>query len=303
MLPTLLVVVAVVQTGGVVTVELPAGRELGRFPLTSQAMGVFVAPDGALWLPSAEREETAVVRLGGAGETIGGRLVPLFFREPDRLYAVFPGELVALAYPERVRIASWPLPRELAPTFAACSHDGRVVAVLTTAPPAQVVLVFPFDQGQTATVPLSGFPSPRLLALSDGFLAVGGEGRVGLWPLGFSEGVQVEVSGKVVGMAWSPDGRELFLLLAAPGSEVWRVPVPKRASRVPKPKRVWQGSGEPRALGLSEEGLLVLEDQAVRLLSPKGRELGQGAVAGGYALGVIPLRPVSGAVPWSDSQP
>lgn len=272
-------------------------------PLASQALGVFVAPDGALWLPSAEREETVVARLGKPGETLAGRLVPLFFREPDRLYALFPGELVALAYPERVRMASWPLPRELSPTFAACSHDGRVVALLTTTPPAQVVLVFPFDQGQTAVVPLSGFPAPQRLALSDGFLAVGGERQVGVWPLGSSEGLKVEVPGKVVGMAWSPDGHELFLLVAAPGSEVWRVPAPKKASRVPKPKRVWQGQGEPRALGLSEEGLLVLEDQAVRLLSPKGRELGQGAVAGGYALGVMPSRPVSGAVPWSDVQP
>ncbi|MFN3413076.1 MAG: hypothetical protein ACK42L_03340 [Thermoanaerobaculum sp.] len=303
MLPALLVVVAVVQTGGVATVELPTGRELSRLPLASRSFGVFVAPDGALWLPSAEREETLVVRLGQPVETIPGRLVPLFFREPDRLYAVFPGELVVLAYPERVRIASWPLSRELSPTFATCSHDGRVVAVLTTTPHTQVVLVFPFDQGQTATVPLSGFPSPRLLALSDGFLAVGGDGRVGIWPLGSSEGVQVEVPGNVVSMAWSPDGRELFLLLAARRSEVWRVPVPKKASRIPKPKRVWQGEGEPQALGLSEEGLLVLEDHAVRLLSPKGRELGQVTVTGGYALGVIPSRPISATVPWSDSQP
>lgn len=299
---TLLLTVAVVQPGGLVTLELPGGRELARLPLSHQVVGVFVAPDGALWLPSADTDESVVVRPGLPAETFSGRLVPLFFREPDRLYAVFPGELVALAYPERVHIASWPLSPGLSPRFATCSHDGRVVAVLATAPKAQVVLVFPFDQGQTVTVPLAGFPDPRRLALGDGFLAVGGGNRVGVWPVGASEGVAVEVPGKVVDMAWAADGRQLFLLLASPQSQVWRLPLPRKASAALKPKLLWQGHGEPKALGVGEAGLVVLEAESVRLLSFRGRELAQAAV-GGLALGVVPFRPVSPSVPWSDSQP
>lgn len=290
------------QAGGLVTVQLPGGQELARLPLTDRAVGVFVAPDGALWLPSLDTDKTLVVRPGLPAETFPGRLVPLFFREPDRLYAVFPGELVALAYPERARIASWPLPPQLTLSFAACSHDGRVVAVLSGAPKTQVVLVFPFDQGQTLTVPLLAFSDAKRVALGDGFLAVGGGSRVGVWPVGATEGVMADVPGKVVDMAWAPDGRQLFLLLAAPKSQLWRLPMPKKASVLGKPKLLWQGQGEPRALGLGEAGLVVLEAEAVRLLNFRGRELAQAPV-GGLALGIVPSRPVSGLLPWSDSQP
>lgn len=302
MVPALLLTVAVVQSGGLVTLELPAGRELVRWSLSRRVVGVFVAPDGALWLPSADSDETVVARPGQPTETVAGRLVPLFFREPDRLYAVFPGELVALSYPERVRIASWPLRHELAPSFAVCSDDGRVVAVLAVAPKVQVVLLFPFDQGQTVTLPLAGFPDPQRLALSDGFLAVGGEGRVGVWPVGATEGVLTDVPGKVVDVAWAPDGRQLFLLLAAPESQLWRWPLPKKASAFSKPKLLWRGHGVPKALKVSEAGLVVLEADSVRLLSFRGRELAHAGV-GGLAMGIMPSRPVSGLVPWSDSQP
>ncbi len=302
MLPALLLTVAVVQSGGLVTLELPEGRELARVPMAGGSLGVFVAPDGSLWLPSAERDETVVVRPGVPVETLAGRLVPLFFREPDRLYAVFPGELVALAYPERVRIASWPLPRQLSPSFATCSHDGRVVAVLAVAPEPQVVLVFPFDQGQTVTVPLSGFPDPQRLALGDGFLAVVGGSRVGVWPVGATGGVWTDVPGNVVDVAWAPDGRQLFLLLAAPKSQLWRLSLPKKAFLALKPKLLWQGRGTPKSLGVSEAGLVVLQEESVRLVSFRGRELAQAAV-GGVALGILPSRPVSGLVPWSDSKP
>lgn len=303
MFSTLALVVAVLHEGGVVTVDLPSGREVGRWELPGEPAGVFVGPDGVLWVPLASADATLAIPPGKEALRLSGRLAPLFFREPDRLYAVFPGELAALSYPERVRIASWPLPVGLDVRFGACSDDGRVVALLDGSPPAKVLLVFPFDQGQTFTVPVTGVPDASNLAISQSFLAVGGGSRVGLWPVGAAEGVSVELPGNVVDMGWSPEGRELFVLVATPHSEMWKVPVPKKPTRPPTPKAVWRERGEPRALRVSDAGFVVLETDRVRLMSFRGRILGEFPVQEGRALGLLPSRLTSGSIPWSDKQP
>lgn len=303
MFTALAVVVAVVCGREVVTVELPVGQELGRWEVPGEPAGIFVAPDGALWLPLRALDETVVIPLGSQARRVPGRLAPLFFREPDRIYAVFPGELAALSYPERVRLASWPLPAELELRFAACSEDGRVVALLDASPPAKVLLLFPFDSGQSAAVPLAGFPEARKLAVGSRFLAVGGGSRVEFWPIGAAEGIGVRLPGEVVDIAWAPDGRQLFVLLATPRSELWRVPVPKKLSQLPKPKALWWGPGAPRDLAASEAGLVVLAGDGLFLVSFRGHGLAQFPCPDGRALGLVPSRPATSSVPWSDSQP
>lgn len=303
MLAGLALVVAVLQQGGVVAVELPSGSEVGRWGVRGEAAGVFVAPDGVLWVPLASADATVVIPPRQEARTLPGRLAPLFFREPDRLYAVFSGQLVALAYPERVPIAVWPLPPDLGVRFAACSDDGRVVALLDGSAPPRVLLVFPFDEGRVTTVALAGWPEARRLALSPSFVAVGGGSRVGFWPLGAAEGAFLALPGEVVDLGWSSDGRELLVLLAAPRSQLWRIPVPKKLSRPSVGKALWRGEGEPRALGVSDAGFVVLETERLFLIGKGGRVLGESPVHGGRAIGVVPPRLVSGSVPWSDRQP
>ena len=298
----LALVVVVAQGSSVVTLELPSGRILASHELPGQPLSLFVAPDGTVFLPLAGVDATAVLPPGGAAVQLPGRLAPLFFREADRFYAVFPENLALLSYPERVPIASWPLPAGLGVRIAACLADGRVVALGSAQPRPRVLLVFPFDAGRSLEVPL---PLPELgpLAVSSSFLAAASGNTVWIAPLGAGEGVSVTVEGEVLALAWSAEERELFALLARPESQLLRLTPHKKPGKAPGVKPLWTGQSRPQALVASEAGLVVLEDGGVRLLSPRGKLLAQAPLAGGRYLGLLPEHPRSGAIPWSDLAP
>lgn len=303
MLSSLLALVVVVAQGStVVTLELPSGRVLTSHELPGKPLSLFVAPDGTVFLPLAGVEATALLPPGGAAVQLPGRLAPLFFREADRFYAVFPESLALLSYPERVPIASWPLPGTFAVHTAACLADGRVVVLGSAQPRPRVLLVFPFDAGRSLELPL---PLPELgpLAVSSSFLAAASGNTVWLAPLGAREGASVTVEGEVMALAWSPEERELFALLARPKGQLLRLTPSRKPGKAPSLKPLWTGQSRPQALLVSQGGLVVLEEAGVRLLSPRGKLLAQAALAGGQHLGLLPEHPRSGAVPWSDLAP
>ncbi|MCS7182881.1 MAG: hypothetical protein NZ869_07205 [Thermoanaerobaculum sp.] len=290
-LPLLLqVTVAVVQPGAVLAIRLPEGKEVTRWALPAPPVTLAVAPDGALWVPIRNGAATLVLRPEGGVEEVAGRLVPLFFRETDRFFTLFPGELAVLSYPELVRLDQWSLPANLAVVHAAVLDDGWAVALLAAGAEPQVILVFPFDEGKLISLPLTGLRGGKKVALSRSFLAVAGEGGVGLWPLGPAEGVRLPVEGVVVDLLWSADGEELFLLVANPKSVLLRVKCSGKLAKLPKPKAFWRGVGEPKALAASGAGLLVLEAERVTWVDRRGTVVGQAAVRQGLFLALLPSR-------------
>ncbi|MGC8916552.1 MAG: hypothetical protein ACP5NF_06190 [Thermoanaerobaculum sp.] len=295
------VAVAVAQGSQVVLVALPEGRELGRWQLPAHPSGLFASPDGALWAPLAGDAGTAVLVPGQTPKFLEGRLVPLFFREADRLFAVCPGELRLLSNPERAEIARFPLPAGLDVRFAVASHDGRVVALLAGRANPELILVFPFDGGQNVQVRLPSSMVSGTVALGTSLVAVGAGRSLWLAPVGSPQGVSLELPGETVALAWGREERELFLLVSAPQAHLLRVKVPAKLARLKPPSLVWQASGRPRGMVASDEGQVVLDDQGVSLVSPKGKLLGSVPLAGGTALAVLPQRPQAESVPWSDT--
>jgi hypothetical protein len=295
----LLVVVA--QGTNLVRVDVHEGQKLGTWALPGKPLALFGAPDGGIFAPLAVYDTTAFLSPQGTLAMLEGRLAPLFFREPDRFYAVFPRALTLLSYPERVPLASWPLPPELDVSFATCSWDGRVVALGIGPPKPMVVLVFPFDEGRWLKL-FPPLPSGSwVLAVSQGYLAAATGPALWLAPLGLPEGVTVKLAGPAKALLWGEDGRVLFALVSGPKSQLLRCKLSRRASQPPSVSTLWQGQGQPRGLAWAGSALAVLEDQGVSLVSPKGKLLAQVPLADAEAMAVLPEQPASGQIPWSDT--
>lgn len=303
MVPLLGLVVVVAQGATLWRLELPSGHALGSVSLPAPPLALMAAPDGAVFAPLAQQEATAVVLPQGQLMQLAGRVAPLFFREPDRFYALFSQSLEVLSYPERVRVASWPLPQPLQATHAACLEDGQAVAVFAGDARVQVAVVFPFQEGRVLVLHPPLPTGPGRVALSANFLAAASGRTLWLAPLGDRQGVTVPLAGELRGLVWGAEGRFLYVLVEASGSRLFRLKPPKRMGKQLFFDHLWQGSGQPRALAASAAGLVVLDSGGVSLVSPRGKPLGRAKLEGGRLLAVLPERPSSGAVPWSDQAP
>lgn len=183
-------------------------------PLPGPAAGVFVAPDGRVVVPAAEEEATWVVAEGRALERWPGRLMPLFFDEPDRLWALLPGELALLSYPERLPLRRQRVEGLTAVRLAASSRDGRLVAAMGVEEgEATLWLLVPEDTQPVRRVPLPGPAAALAVAAEAELVAVGFEaGGVMLVAPGLPNlPVRVDTPGGVAALAFDSAGKALLV--------------------------------------------------------------------------------------------
>lgn len=283
----LAVTVAVAQPEKVTFLQIPGGQQLAFWPIPQRIVGLFAAPDGAVWVPLADLSRTVILRLGSPSEMVDGRYVPLFFREEDRFYAFFPQELVMLANPERVVIDRWALPPLPGVQFANCSPDGRAVALLTSGTPPKILIIYPFLGGTTAVQAVPEGWAPFKFALGSFWLAVAARTGVALSQLGrdgFSVG---QVPGEVVDLVFSSEEESLYVLAATPASTLYALAVPRKVRGGLSLKAVWRGEGRPKALAWCQEGILVLESGNLHLVNPRGKAVFTLSLEGGTTLAVL----------------
>lgn len=294
----LAVTVAVAQPAKVTLFQIPDGQQLASWAIPERIFGLFAAPDGAVWVPLAEVAQTLILRQGFPPERVDGRYVPLFFREADRFYAFFSGELVMLAHPERVVIDRWPLPPLPGVRFANCSPDGRAVVLLTSGTPPRILTIYPFLGGTAAEqIDPKGWALFKF-AVGNFWLAVASRTGVALSQLGRDGSSVSQIPGEVVDLAFSDEEKSLYVLAATPASALFRLAVPRKINGKISAKAIWLGKGEPKALAWCQEGILVLEDGNLYLVHPRGKAFSTLPLKGGTALAV--LRGGSSVPRWSD---
>ncbi len=274
-------------------------------PLPGPAVAVFVAPDGRAIVPAAAADTTWVVAEGRAVESWTGRLMPLFFDQPDRLWALLPGELALLSFPERLPLRRHPIEGLTGVRLAATSRDGRMVAAVPMGggEPALWLLV-PEDTQVVRRVPLPGPASAVAVAAEAELVAVGLEagGVVMVAPELPNLPGRIETPGGVVSLAFD-DGRRTLLVgcRTAAGGAV----VGLRAELRPgKPvKELFRVSLKvpPTQLVVAGSQVLALCGSRLLVLAKGGRTLERELEApAAQGLAVVPAETKSILPAWSD---
>lgn len=217
-------IAAALKPRELVFLDTARGVAVGRVALPGPGLAAFAAPDGRIVVPLAGEDATVVVSPSGKLERWNGRLFPLFFVEVDRMYAVMPGVLATLSYPERVPIAQVPLPGVAGALRAGCSADGRLVAVVPARTGGRSLLLEAgLDRTAPVRVALAGDASGVALAPDGSFVIVTVEGGgLQLVAPGASMATRVfDLGGQVRAVAVRADGRLVLAGVAAgDGGEV-----------------------------------------------------------------------------------
>jgi hypothetical protein len=301
-------VAAVLTPREVVFVETAGAGVVRRAELPGEGLDVFAAPDGRIVVPLAGEAGTAVVAASGSVERWPGRTFPLFFVEPDRMYVVLPGLLATLSYPERIPIARIPLADVAGARRAACSADGRVVAVVPAdAGGRALVLVPALERGAPVRVELGGEPSLVTVAPDGAFaVAVTGGGSLELIASGGKRrapGV-LALGGAVRAVCPGVEGRGILAGLAdRAGGELVGVRVELGAA---EPLRVTFRSAlaaPVNAIGTAAGEIVALAGEEIVVLSHSGRHARRVmAVPGAIGLALVPAQPQSTLPAWSDAE-
>ncbi len=301
----LAVVAAVLGRGQVTFIDTDAGRAVRVAALPGEGAAIFAAPDGGVLVPLASRDETAVIAQDGKVGRWPGRLFPLFFDEPDQLFAVLPGYVATLSYPERLPIGRNEVAGLAAVRRAACSRDGRLVALLPLPPfPAQLVLVATGDAGGSSPVRLSCEPSAVAVAPSSGWVTVGsGDGTLRLIAFGGKEPLAtIALGGAVRAVLPTTDGRGVLVGVddGARGAVVG-VRVDPTSSR-PLRQRFRVGlPSAPLALAGAGPELLAVTDDSMFVLDRGGKRVRlRVATPGALDLAALPTKASSTLPEWSD---
>jgi hypothetical protein len=223
------------------------------------------------------------------------------------MYVVLPELLATLSYPERVPIARIPLAGVAGARRAACSADGRLVAVIPAEPGGRALVLVPaLERGAPVRVELGGEPSLVTLAADGAFavvvsgggslelIASGGEHRArdGLALGGAARCVcpGVEGRGILVGLA-GRGGGELVGVRVQPGAaEPLRVTF-RTALAAPV-----------NAIGTAAGEIIALAGEDLMVLTRTGRHPRRViAVPGATGLAVVPAQPQSTVPAWSDA--
>ncbi|HPC84607.1 MAG TPA: hypothetical protein P5234_14930 [Thermoanaerobaculaceae bacterium] len=272
-------------------------------PLPGFGAAVFVAPDGRAIVPSVSEDATWVLAEGREVERWSGRLMPMFFDEPDRLWALLPGELVLLSYPERL-----PLRRQgakgLADVRAAgVSRDGRLVAAVTGGGEAELWLVV----GDTQTVrrvPLPGPASSVAVAAEAELVAAGLEtgGVVLVAPELPGLPRRIETPGAVVALGFDGDRKTLLVgCRTGTGGVVVGVRPELRPDRPAKELFRIPLKLPPSQLAVVGKQVLVLCGDRLLVLGRGGRTLERELEApGARGMAVLPAEVRSVLPAWSD---
>ncbi len=295
-------VAAVLGPGEVVLVELATPSVRARVPLPEPGAAVFAAPDGAVIVPLAHTDATAVVGVDGRVKVEQGRLFPLFFDEFDRMFVVMPEQLALLAYPQRVAIREIPLPGVVAIRHAAVTANGLAVALVGAAPESPGAwIVVAGGEGRLIPVAVPCLAERVALAPGGEWLAVGCTGgRLALAGIAGAGTEVVAVGSKIAAMAVDESGRELLAAVTQGDGREGLVRLRIRPGASPPFKERWRQPlpRPPRALAISGGTVLVLDERGLGVWDRGGRRLaGEVAVPG--AIGLALLRHAVG--PMSES--
>ncbi len=302
--------VAVLLPGQVAFVTTDPVAVTATAPLPAPAVALFAAPDGAVLAPLAGRDATAVVASGRAPSEWRGRTFPLFFDEIDRMYVVLPGGLMLLSYPERLVLRRNEVPGFDGAYRAACSADGRVVAVVDAKARRELTVLAPGGDLRSWPAALSAPAEDVAVEPRGGWVLAGLQsGALELVPVG-AAAPHYETAvggGAVVSVAVAADGREAAAVVQGDGSAPGRLVTVrvKPGSRMPLKVRTDVALPAPgRAVAFAGDRIVVATSQGVVVYSRRGKKL-EGAldVGSASALAVLPDRPRSVVPDWSDGQP
>lgn len=290
----------------VVFLDTQTGATVGRARLPGPGLAMFAAPDGRVVVPLSGEDATAVVSRSGKIERWNGRLFPLFFVEADRMYAVLPGVLATLSYPERLTIAQVPLPGVSGARRAGCSADGRLVAVV----PAGVgdhtlLLAAGLDRTAPVRVALAAVASSVALAPDGSFvIAVSSAGGLELVVPASSRATRpFDPGGQARAAAVTPDGRLVLVGVAHRDfGEVVGIRVDIGAR---EPLREHTRLRLPAAVGAvaaAADEVVVAAGEWLVVLDAKGRHVRRRISAPGVVdLVLLPEKARSTVPRWSDA--
>jgi len=305
--PVLAAVAAVLGSREVVMVQVAPLAVVSRAALPAEGIAIFAAPDGRLVVPLAGLDATAIVQPDGTLRQWPGRLFPLFFDEVDRMYALVPGLITTLAYPERVEIERAPVDGLGGVWRAACSRDGRLVAIIPAAGERrELIFAEPRPGGAVVRAGLTGTGEFVVVAPDAAWAIVAtAEGGLELVaPTGPAWHGRVAAAGELSALSLSEGGDDLLVgMKHADGGLLvgFRVEPGK-----PEPlRRKFSTPIDQPPVGVATAGadVLVTTSSGVVWLVRGGRKLGGSlALAGARGLAIVPDVPRSVAPAWSDTK-
>lgn len=301
---TVLAAIAAVLTAGeVVFVDVTAFQEVRRVALGGEGAALFAAPDGRFVVPLADGDATVIVSPLAEPERWKGRVFPLFTREFDRMYVVFPGKLATLTYPERVLIEELPVQGLQAIRRAACSWAGRLVVAIP-AETAELVMISPGAAGGASRVGLPGRPESLAVEPEAEWVAAGlGDGRVVAVGVGRTQAATgVELGAPVRALVTSSDGRWLIAGIGdEKGGSVVGLRVDPNAAEPVREMFRTPAPSAPIALATVERTVLVLTGTGLHELVRNGKRFERSLeLAGGRALVLMVADPKTAVPAWSD---
>ncbi len=290
----------------VVFLDTQTGATVGRATLPGPGLAIFAAPDGRVVVPLGGEDATAVVSRSGKIERWSGRLFPLFFVEADRMYAVLPGVLATLSYPERLTIARVPLPGVSGARRAGCSADGRLVAVVPAgAGEHTLLLAAGLDRTAPVRVALAADATGVALAPDGSFvIAVSSAGGLELVVPASSRAARpFDPGGQARAAAVTPDGRLVLVGVARRGfGEVVGIRVDAGAR---EPLREHTRLRLPAAVGAvaaATDAVVVAAGEWLVVLDARGRHVRRRISAPGIVdLVLLPEKARSTVPRWSDA--
>ncbi len=301
-------VAAVLTPREVVFVETASAAVVRRVELPGEGLDAFAAPDGRIVVPLAGDAGTAVVAASGSVERWPGRVFPLFFVESDRMYVVLPGLLATLSYPERVPLARIPLAGVVGARRAACSADGRLVAVIPEDPGGRALVLVPaLERGAPVRVELGGEPSLVTLAADGTFaVAVSGGGSLELIASGGERRPRgaLALGGAVRSVCPGVEGRGVLVGLDAGrgGGELVGVRVEPGATAPLRVTFHTALAAPVNAIGTAAGEIIALAGNDLMVLARNGRHPRRVvAVPGATGFAMVPAQPQSTVPSWSDA--
>lgn len=275
-------------------------------PLPGEGLAIFAAPDGKIIVPLAERDGTAVVSPQGTVTTWKGRIFPLFFDEDDRMHVAMPGLLATLSYPERLLLWRVDAPGLAGVRHAACSADGRLVAVIPAPPRDNVLLLGSIGpEGGTNDAQLDGSGVVAAAAPDGAWVAVALEdGSLELFTFGGGAShSRVALPSPARCLTVSPDGRWILAGVgdSHAGGGVVGIRVQQRGEHRLRLRFSNPAPSPIVGIAATSDGAVAVSGEAVLLLTHEGRRTGHAvAFAGARAVALIPERLTTTIPQWSD---
>jgi hypothetical protein len=303
--PGLLAVAAVLCEREVAVVRTDPLTVVARSPLPAPGVALFAAPDARVVVPLEGSDGTAVVQADGSVRRWPGRIFPLFFDEVDRMYVVVPGLVMTLAYPERVEIERARVTGLGGVWRAACSRDGRLVAIVPAGGQRrELVLAEPRPGGIVTHVKLAETAELVAVAPDGAWVVVAGRG--GELELVSPDGPgwhgKVGTAGAIEAFAVSADGRDLAVVLSvAGGGALAGMRIDPERDAPLRIKFVTVLANPPNGVAFAGDDVLVTTADGVVWLRRRGRKVaGSMALTGARAISVLPASPQSTVPAWSD---